>query len=119
MDTMGFIFLLYLAKIALTGLVCLLRIFFRTDARIERLKKKLLDTILFSDLISIFAFGMMELGSAFLLNTKSLNIHDGSTRSNLAMAIFGIGLSLTVLPYVYRILLKQNDMEKVLRTNKF
>jgi hypothetical protein len=112
METMGVVFLIYLAKIVFTLLVCLTRLIFKKKGeKLDKLKKKLLDAIFFSDLISIFVFGMLELGSGFLLNMKNKNLNDAASRSNFTLALVGIGLGFMLLPFIYRLILRQNSKE--------
>ena len=110
METMGVVFFLYLAKIVFTLLVCFFRLVCKEKGeKLDKIKKKLLDAILFSDLISIFVFGMLELGSAFLLNMKNSHLNDAASRSNFTLALVGIGLGFIFLPFVYRLILCQQN----------
>jgi Na+/proline symporter len=109
MDTLGFIFAIYILKVVFTGFVSLYSLWKHKNEKLKEWRNKLLGEILFSDLMFIFVFGMMELGAAAVLNMYDPFMKNSEEkRLNFSIACLCIFLGLFSLPYIYSHLIKKS-----------
>jgi hypothetical protein len=71
------------------------------------MQNKLVEQVLFDDLLWIFIFGLVELGAASMLNMKKPKRGDVESYTNLLISISCLTLAFIVVPYIYSVLLRQ------------